>query len=196
MACCINRCPNSGANPSKDTTYHLFPHPEKGLLSNYHLFKKKKKPISNELLFLFNFSFTDQSRFRRWVAACNDPRFDSLDPMTIHKRYRICRRHFDSECLNGGCRRLLNTAVPSLHLSGDRIELNAMANDNSNSIDMKDDDFLLAKNEISIVAVTNDESIDDPEEHFEIIPTSKPTPIFVPSIEGMCCYKIDLKIGF
>lgn len=36
--------------------------------------------------------------------------------MTIHRRYRICRRHFDSDCLNGGCRRLLNTAVPSLHL--------------------------------------------------------------------------------
>lgn len=36
--------------------------------------------------------------------------------MTIHRRYRICRRHFDSDCLNGGCRRLLNTAVPTLHL--------------------------------------------------------------------------------
>lgn len=36
--------------------------------------------------------------------------------MTIHRRYRVCRRHFDSNCLNGGCRRLLNTAVPTLHL--------------------------------------------------------------------------------
>lgn len=39
-----------------------------------------------------------------------------MDPLAVHKRYRICRRHFDSDCLNGGCRRLLNTAVPSLYL--------------------------------------------------------------------------------
>lgn len=37
--------------------------------------------------------------------------------MAIYKRYRICRRHFDSEAMNGGCRRLLKTAVPTLHLN-------------------------------------------------------------------------------
>lgn len=31
MSCCIIGCPNSGPTPSKETTYHVFPHPEKGL---------------------------------------------------------------------------------------------------------------------------------------------------------------------
>lgn len=39
-----------------------------------------------------------------------------MDALTIHKRYRVCRRHFDADCLNGGCRRLLNTAIPTLYL--------------------------------------------------------------------------------
>lgn len=30
MSCCILGCPNQGSTPSKDTTYHLFPHPVKG----------------------------------------------------------------------------------------------------------------------------------------------------------------------
>lgn len=31
MSCCIIGCENEGPSASKDTTYHLFPHPEKGL---------------------------------------------------------------------------------------------------------------------------------------------------------------------
>lgn len=30
MSCCIIGCPNEGAAASKETTYHLFPHPVKG----------------------------------------------------------------------------------------------------------------------------------------------------------------------
>lgn len=37
--------------------------------------------------------------------------------MAIYKRYRICRRHFDTDSMNGGCRRLLKTALPTLYLN-------------------------------------------------------------------------------
>lgn len=65
---------------------------------------------------MFPISSSDASRFKQWLKACNNPRIQKMDPMAVHKRYRICRRHFDADCLNGGCRRLLNTAVPSLYL--------------------------------------------------------------------------------
>lgn len=70
--------------------------------------------------------------------------------MTIHKRYRICRRHFDSDCLNGGCRRLLNTAIPTLYLDSD-------------------EDAPSTKKESSIIYVPVAEDEDDSDGHFELI---------------------------
>lgn len=37
MRCCIVGCPNYGADASKDITYHLFPHPEKGELCAFRI---------------------------------------------------------------------------------------------------------------------------------------------------------------
>lgn len=113
---------------------------------------------------------------------CNDTRFDNLDPHAIHKRYRICRRHFDSDCLNGGCRRLLNTAVPTLHLNQSPMKknLNNIVTETLES----DNEFLLApKEEITFVSMTTNSVADEIEEHFEIIPTNKPQPMSVPIIE-------------
>lgn len=45
--------------------------------------------------------------------------------MSVYKQYRICRRHFESSCMNGACRRLLNTAVPTLHLNRNKKMLRA-----------------------------------------------------------------------
>lgn len=39
--------------------------------------------------------------------------------MDIYRQLRICRRHFDDDSKNGACRRLLNTAVPTLHMNDD-----------------------------------------------------------------------------
>lgn len=110
MSCCIIGCVNEGASASKETTYHLFPHPTKGWT---------RIPFSriSVLLNMIFILFLDETRFQQWLDACNNPKFEQMDAMTIHKRYRICRRHFDSDCLNGGCRRLLNTAIPTLYLN-------------------------------------------------------------------------------
>lgn len=69
-------------------------------------------------------------RFLRWLAVCNNPRIKKMDAMSVHKRYRVCRCHFDSDCFNGGCRRLLNTAVPTLYLaSGNHYKKEDESND-------------------------------------------------------------------
>lgn len=36
--------------------------------------------------------------------------------MIVYKQYRVCRLHFSKDCFNGGCKRLLNSAIPSLNL--------------------------------------------------------------------------------
>lgn len=78
----------------------------------------------------------------------------------MHKRYRICRRHFDSDCLNGGCRRLLNTAVPTLHLNPKQ---NAQLEESNNSI-------ATARNIIYIPVADADR-----DEHFELVLTENKT---------------------
>lgn len=142
-----------------------------------------------------NSIISDQTRFLQWMNACNNPRFSKLDKVLIHKRYRICRRHFDSDCLNGGCRRLLNTAVPTLYLNdaGDRVEIDEI----NESIDGDNDTLLALKQEITFVPVSNNDSDNGADEHFEVILTSKPQPMTVPSLESMFhlnLYEIQLKI--
>lgn len=86
-----------------------------------------------------------------------------MDPLAVHKRYRICRRHFDSDCLNGGCRRLLNTAVPSLYLRSPSKNIKA----ERNVIDSTAD----------IVYVPVPIGDADSEEHFELVLTDDDKPI-------------------
>lgn len=85
--------------------------------------------------------------------------------MTIHRRYRICRRHFDSDCLNGGCRRLLNTAVPTLYL--DAIESESVRIDESGIVTVKPNVVYLS------VAQGDDENDDN----IELIETEAVKPI-------------------
>lgn len=79
--------------------------------------------------------------------------------MTIHRRYRVCRRHFDTDCLNGGCRRLLNTAVPTLHLEpeSESVRIDEIGN------------LTVTKIEPNVVylSVADEQSVID--EHFELI---------------------------
>lgn len=84
--------------------------------------------------------------------------------MSIHKRYRICRRHFDSDCLNGGCRRLLNTAVPTLYLDSTSLE-------NLSNVGNSGDEHPLYKSQ-SVIYLPEGADIDD---HIELlIPETKP----------------------
>lgn len=127
-------------------------------------------------------------RFRQWLNMCNDPRLDALEPILVHKRHRICRRHFDSECMNGGCRRLLNTAIPTLHMNGlPEKNLNLIGEETT---DFENEYILAVKEELTLVSVGTDETENDHEDHFEIIPTSKPTPMSVPTVESM--YNVNI----
>lgn len=147
MSCCIIGCPNEGTSASKDTTYHLFPHPTKGLFQT-HCSKLRNTVISN---------LSDAVRFQSWIEACNNSRLQQMDALTVHKRYRICRRHFDADCLNGGCRRLLNTAVPTLHLS----KLEGTGDSNV----------------VKSIYVPDNQANFKSEQHVELIPTEDPTGI-------------------
>lgn len=90
--------------------------------------------------------------------------------MTIHRRYRICRRHFDSDCLNGGCRRLLNTAVPTLHL--EPTESESVRIDETGNVTLESNVVYLSVGEADI---ENDEQIEliVPEETKSIIDAQK-----------------------
>lgn len=60
---------------------------------------------------------SDVERFQRWIDACDNAKITSRTPLDVHRQLRVCRRHFDKDSRNGGCRRLLNTAVPTLFLT-------------------------------------------------------------------------------
>lgn len=86
MSCCVPLCPND-IKINKDISYHIFPHPEK-----------------------------EQYRHNEWMTAINSSKLYAKKPILVYRQYRVCRRHFDKDCFNGGCKRLLNTAVPTLYL--------------------------------------------------------------------------------
>lgn len=123
---------------------------------------------------------------------CNDPRIDALEPILVQKRYRICRRHFDSDCMNGGCRRLLNTAIPTLHMNrSPEKNLNSIVEETA---DLESEHIFALKNELTVVSVGIEEINDEEENHFPNIPTSKPTPMSVPTVESMydvCCIELQ-----
>lgn len=108
------------------------------------------------------FLVSDKSRFLKWLEACNNPRIQKLDAISVHKRYRICRRHFDAECLNGGCRRLLNTAVPTLHLSPDQHR-------------KQDESSNLITSDIVYVPIASKNDSDDGDDHYEYVLTENKT---------------------
>lgn len=114
--CCIVGCPFYGAQNVQQpnaTTYHVFPDPERELY-----------------------------RHNQWRAATNNPRLLAKDCRLVHSMYRICRRHFAPDCMNGVCRRLLKTAVPTLHLNdgGGGTAEDATEDDDAITDDDGDDD--------------------------------------------------------
>lgn len=165
MSCCIIGCPNEGVNASKETTYHLFPHPTKG----------KHFPLSiliilTVILYATNLIISDLTRFEKWLEACSNPRIEKLDRMLIHKRHRVCRRHFDTECFNGGCRRLLNTAIPSLYLYDVKPLRKSKSRSIVNDIDLLPQEVPIE--EITYVPIALDE--DNSNEHFELFVSTVP----------------------
>lgn len=162
MSCCIIGCPNEGVNASKETTYHLFPHPTKGKHLSYNLLKN--------VLFK-HLVISDLTRFEKWLEACCNPRIEQLDRMLIHKRHRVCRRHFDTECFNGGCRRLLNTAIPSLYLYDVKPLRKSKSRSLANDIDLLPQEVPIE--EITYVPIALDE--DNSDEHgFELFVATVP----------------------
>lgn len=92
MVCCVIGCPNHGSRNVRrggndKITYHMFPNP------NHHRF-----------------------RMQQWLDACNNPKIRQRDPLLVYKQFRMCRLHFAIDCFNGACKRLLETAVPTLNL--------------------------------------------------------------------------------
>lgn len=89
VTCCILGCPNSCyGKADRNISYHLFPHP-----------------------------LNEKFRNSQWLSAINNPRVIRKDPIKQLQLYRVCRRHFAADCFNGACKRLLNTAIPTLHLN-------------------------------------------------------------------------------
>lgn len=99
-------------------------------------------------------------RFRRWLQACNNENVAKKPPMQVYKRYRICRRHFDASGMNGGCRRLLKTAVPTLHLNLGQTCSDAEHDDDEEDIDLPMETDALAENLVG--EVDEDSGIRDP----------------------------------
>lgn len=93
MVCCVIGCPNHGNRSNRrganeKITFHMFPNP------NHH-----------------------QYRMQQWLDSCNNPKIRTRDPIIVYKQYRMCRLHFAQDCFNGACKRLLETAVPTLRLN-------------------------------------------------------------------------------
>lgn len=167
MSCCILGCQNRGPRARKDITYHLFPHPVKGSQSKL-----------NHFCYIFHFyhrieiffHISDVSRCKQWIAACNNPGVRTKAPMIVYKRYRICRRHFDSSSMNGGCRRLLKTAIPTLHLN-----LNRVTTQSAYENEVKNDDGMeIAHVDVDNLIQIQEELIqtDDSNECYEFVLTN------------------------
>lgn len=104
--------------------------------------------LSMKNLFVSSTSFLDVTRFKKWLQACNNEYVAKKPPMLVYKHHRICRRHFDASSMNGGCRRLLKTAVPKLHLNLDQKCGGAHAQHDEDAIDLPMETDQLAENVI------------------------------------------------
>lgn len=81
-------------------------------------------------------------RFKKWLSACNNENVVSKPAMLVYKQYRICRRHFDTSCMNGGCRRLLKTAIPKLYLNQEANSGDATTDDDAIDLKMETDPLM------------------------------------------------------
>ncbi|XP_063901142.1 uncharacterized protein LOC135120739 isoform X1 [Zophobas morio] len=59
---------------------------------------------------------TNGERFRKWVLAANNPRFEQLGDNGIYKKCFVCHNHFKEEDKILNSRLLRKTAVPSQNL--------------------------------------------------------------------------------
>lgn len=74
--------------------------------------------LSNDKLSLHLFPdpTRDPKRHLVWIKTINSEKVYKFDPTVVFKRFRVCRNHFTKDCFNGECKKLLPTAVPTLHL--------------------------------------------------------------------------------
>jgi len=68
-------------------------------------------------LHLFPDPTREPERHLKWVKIVNADRIYQKDPLTIFKQLRVCRKHFGPDSFNGQCKKLLNTAIPSLYIN-------------------------------------------------------------------------------
>ena len=87
-SCIVPGCINSTQKSGSRVSLHLFPDPAK-----------------------------EPERHMRWVKVINAEKVFKKDPITVFKQLRVCRIHFDEKSFNGSCKKLLNTAIPTLHLT-------------------------------------------------------------------------------
>lgn len=121
----------------------------------------KISALQNGMSYIFGLIISlDVMRFRRWIQVCNNENVAKRPPMVVYKQYRICRRHFDASSKNGGCRRLLKTAVPSLHLNLGQTCADAENDDDEEDIDLPMETEALEEN--SIDEMNEDSNIRDP----------------------------------
>lgn len=119
-------CPFYGRRGTGETTFHSFPDPER-----------------------------EPYRHQQWRDACGpNAVLRHKSAAQVFLRYRVCRRHFDADSLNGGCKRIRTTAVPTLHLRTPESAIVDTAEDRRAAGDDDDDD-----NEDGDDYVTN--SVDD-----------------------------------
>lgn len=90
MKCCVPGCSNqkNGKEDKNTLTFHSFPHPTK-----------------------------DAARHKKWVRAIDAKKLAEKHPFVIYKQFRVCRKHFSDDSFNGACKRIMKSAVPSLHLN-------------------------------------------------------------------------------
>lgn len=77
---------------------------------------KTQKLGAKVSLHLFPDPSREPERHMKWVRVICAEKLLTKDPVHVFKQLRVCRSHFDDKSFNGICKKLLNTAVPSLHL--------------------------------------------------------------------------------
>lgn len=61
--------------------------------------------------------------FQEWVQRSGNPILKDLSKSEIHRKYAICRNHFDESCLSPGTKRLNFRSLPTLHLPSNTNEI-------------------------------------------------------------------------
>ncbi|XP_014245425.1 uncharacterized protein LOC106664320 isoform X2 [Cimex lectularius] len=58
----------------------------------------------------------DEKVYNIWVDRIGNPILEATEPQIVHKRYRVCDRHFSDYCRIPGSKKLKVGSLPTLHL--------------------------------------------------------------------------------